>query len=112
MLLSGEQRDHGEQRLSERRRAHRACHPMWLQARDDGTGYPDGEHPGVHQVGGVAFTSENVYGRDQPDEDERCRERNADGGSVSLLSFFIASSGDDGSGFPKSRAHQRRRTVR
>src|SRR5918998_3268106 len=30
---------------SERRREQRACHSMWLEARDDGTDDSDGEHP-------------------------------------------------------------------
>src|SRR5919107_2700785 len=45
MLRPGDARDHGDQRLSERRREQRAWHSMWLEARDDGTDDSDGEHP-------------------------------------------------------------------
>ena len=38
-----DQHDHGDQCLSERRREQRACHSMWLEARDDGTDDSDGE---------------------------------------------------------------------
>src|SRR5215213_2932317 len=67
---------------SECRREQRACHSMWLEARDDGTDDYDGEHPDIHQVGGVARSPDDANGKVHPDEDECCRERNADGGSV------------------------------
>ena len=79
MLQPGDQRDHGDQRLSERRREQRACHSMWLEARDYGTDDSDGEHPDIHQVGGIAISPEDANSTDHPDEDECCRERNADG---------------------------------
>ncbi len=45
----GDQRDHGDHRLSERRREQRACQSMWPEARDDGTDDSDGEHPDIHK---------------------------------------------------------------
>src|SRR5918997_4106405 len=77
-----EQRDHGDQRLSERRREQRVRHPVWSEARDDGTDDSDGEHPDKHQVGEVVLTPDYADGKVYPDEKERCRERNTDGGSV------------------------------
>ena len=82
LVLSSDQRDHGDQRLSERHREQRACHSPWLKARDDGADDSDGEHPDIHQVGGVARLPDDPNGKDQPDEEECCRERNTDGGSV------------------------------
>ena len=70
----GDQRDHGDQRLSERRREQRACHSMWLEARDDGTDESDGEHPAIHQVGVVACSPDDANGAIHPEEEECCRE--------------------------------------
>jgi hypothetical protein len=77
----GDQGDHGDQHLGERRREQRACHSMWLEARDVGTDDSHGEHPEGHHLG-VAFTPEDANGN----EDECSRERNADGGSVLVVS--------------------------
>jgi hypothetical protein len=55
---------------------------MWPEARDDGTDDPDGEHPDIHRVGVVVLRPNDANGTGQPDEEECCRERNADGGSV------------------------------
>ena len=55
---------------------------MWLEARDEGTDNSDGEHPDVHQVGEVSLVSDYANGKVYPDKEERCRDRNADGGSV------------------------------
>ena len=55
---------------------------MWLEARDEGTDNSDGEHPDVHQVGGVSLVSHNSNGKVHPDKEKCCRHRNADGGSV------------------------------
>src|ERR687889_771032 len=77
-----DQRDRGDQRLSERRRGQRARHSMWPEARDDGTDDSDGEHPGIHRVCGVVLGPDDANGKVYPDEEESCRERNADGGSV------------------------------
>jgi hypothetical protein len=52
---------------------------MWLEAGDDGTDDSDGEHPDIHQVGEPARSPDDADGKDHPDEDECCRERNADG---------------------------------
>ena len=82
LVLPGDQRDHGDQRLSERRREQRACHSRWPEARDDGTDDSDGEHADIHQVGEVARMPDDANGKGHPDEDECCRERNADGSSV------------------------------
>jgi hypothetical protein len=76
------QLDRGDQRLSERRRQQRACHFVRPEARDDGTDDPHGEHPAIHQVGGVARIPDDADGKVYPDEDERRRERDADGESV------------------------------
>ncbi len=51
-------------------------------ARDDGTDDSDGEHPDIHHVGEVVLRPDDADGKVHPDEEERCRERNADGGSV------------------------------
>ena len=82
LVHPSDQRDHGDQRLSERRREQRACHSMWLEARDDGTDDSDGEHPDIHQVGAIAITPEDANGTDHPDEEEWRSERKADGGFV------------------------------
>lgn len=55
---------------------------MGLEARDDGTDDSDSEHPEIHQVGGIAVLPDDANAKTQPDEDECCRERNADGGSL------------------------------
>ena len=55
---------------------------MWLEARDDGTDDSDGEHPDIHQVGEPTRSPDDADDKDHSDEDECCRERNADGGSV------------------------------
>ena len=72
-------RDRGDQRLSECHREQRARHPRWPEARDDGAGDPYGEHPEVHQVGGVVLGPDDPNGKVYPDQKERCRKRNADG---------------------------------
>src|SRR5215210_2201227 len=81
--------DHGYQRLSERRREQRACHSVWPEARDDGTDDPDGEHPDIHQVGEVVLGPDDANGKVQPDEDQCCRERSADGGSVGDIARLL-----------------------
>ncbi len=78
----GNQRNHGDQRLSKRRREQRACPSMWPEARDDGTDDSDGEHPEIHQVGGFVLTPDEPNGKVHPDEEKRCRKRNADRNSV------------------------------
>ena len=78
----GDQRDPDDQRLSERRREQRACHSMWPEARDDGTDESDGKHPDIHQVGELVLIPDDANGSVYPDEDECCRKRNDDGGSV------------------------------
>ena len=78
----GDQRDHGDQHLSERRSEQRACHSMWPETRDDGTNDSDGEHPDIHQVDELVLSPDEPNGKVHPDEDECCHERNADGGSV------------------------------
>ena len=64
---------------------------MWLEAGDDGTDDSDGEYPDIHQVGESARSPDDAGGKDHPDEDDECcRERNADGGSVRGVSVFGA----------------------
>lgn len=36
---------------------------MWLEARDDGTDDPDGEHSAIHQVGGVPLIPDDANGK-------------------------------------------------
>src|SRR5215213_1185725 len=79
---SEDKRDHGDKRLGERRGEQCACHPVWPEARDDGTDDPDAEHPDIYQVGSVVLIPDDANGTGHPDEHDRCRERNADGGSV------------------------------
>jgi hypothetical protein len=58
---------------------------MWLEARDDGTDGPDGEHSTIHQVGGVILSPDDADGEIQPDEDDCRRERDADAGSLRMI---------------------------
>ena len=82
MVLPGDQRDHGDQRLSECRCAQSAGHSPWPKAGDHGTDDSDGEHPGVHQVEGVALGPDEANGTDHPEQEDCCRECSADGESV------------------------------
>ena len=56
LVLSGDQRDDRDQRLSERHCEQRACHSIWPKARDDGADDSDGEHAAIHHVGGVIWS--------------------------------------------------------
>ena len=84
----GDQRDHGDQCLSERRREQRACHPMWLEARHNGTDDSDGEHPDIHQVDGVFLISDDANSTVHPEKDECGGERKTYGGSVHGIAYF------------------------
>jgi hypothetical protein len=55
---------------------------MGLEARDDRTDDFDSEYPEIHQVGRIAVLPNDANAKTQPDEDECCRKRNADGESV------------------------------
>ena len=62
---------------------------MGLKARDEGADDSDGEHPEVHQVGGVALSADDANGTVHPYENECCRERKSDGGSVRGIARLV-----------------------
>ena len=70
MVFARHQRDHDDQRLSECRHKHRACHSLWLEARDDSAEDSDQDHPEIDQVEGVALNPDHPNCTHQPDEDE------------------------------------------
>ena len=76
--------DHGDQCLSEHHREKHARHSMRLEAHDDGTDASDSEQPIIHHVGVVIDGPNDANGTVSPEEEECCRERKTDGGSLQL----------------------------
>jgi len=68
--------------LSKRRRHQRARHFLRPKPCDEDACDSDGEHPDIHQVGAFVRFSDDADGKVYPDEEERCRERNAASESV------------------------------
>jgi hypothetical protein len=64
---------------------------MGLQACDDSADDSDGEHPEIHQVGGITVLPDNANAKTKPDKDECRRERDADGESVRGVVRFHSS---------------------
>jgi len=92
-VLPEDQRDQGDQRLSERRCEQRAGHSNWLEARDDGIDKTNSEYPHIHQIGGVALNPKDANGKGNPDAEECGGERNTGSGSVRCFFHFHGYSG-------------------
>jgi hypothetical protein len=88
-VLPEDQRDQGDQRLSERRCEQRAGHSNWLEARDDGIDKTNSEYPHIHQIGGVALNPKDANGKGNPDEEKCGGERNTGSGSVRCFFIFM-----------------------
>jgi len=90
-IVQGHRANHA---LSQRRRERRARQPLCLEAGDEATREPDGEHPGIQQVSGIVILDPYEPGGDvEPDDQERRSEGETGGESERETSQRNRSSG-------------------